>query len=178
MLSTPWLAHASWCLWGALPRWVLVDHTGSTMQQHVINQNHLPPKTAVPHKMQLLFLPLQVWTPYWPWKDTLFSPTALYRDPALRQHPLEFSQKLNAIIYINTQCAAKSGRQDVVRQLVTLLKESNSTLSVHSFGKCDPNMPKAELDKFHEDDTDITRLHKKVDYFRRYKFCIVGSLLM
>lgn len=117
----------------------------------------------------------QVWTPYWPWMDTAFgaaAATAVYRDPALRQPPLRFDQKVNAIIYINTQCAAKSGRQNVIRQLVSLLKASNSTLALHSFGKCDPNMPKADMDKFGEGDTGSTRQGKKLEYFRHYKFCI------
>jgi hypothetical protein len=116
----------------------------------------------------------QVWSPYWSWTDANFSAKAVYSDPALRAPPLHFSKKHHAIIYINTQCAAKSGRQDIIRQLQTLLKASNSTLAVHSFGKCDPNMPPADLNKFQKDDVGSTRQHKKLAYFRRYKFCVVG----
>lgn len=109
--------------------------------------------------------------------DTNFSATDICRDPALRGQPLDFEKKLNAIVYINTQCAAKSGRQDVVRQLQAWLKASNSTLAVHSFGKCDPNMPADELKHFQEGDTGNERLRKKLAYFQRYKFCIVSLLL-
>lgn len=112
--------------------------------------------------------------------DTAFgdaAATAVYRDPALRQPPLQFDKKVNAIIYINTQCSAKSGRQNVVRQLDLLLKASNSTLAVHSFGKCDPNMPKADMDKFRKGDTGNTWRQKKLEYFRNYKFCIVSCTI-
>jgi hypothetical protein len=116
----------------------------------------------------------QVWSPYWSWTDANFTVTAKHRDPALRAPPLQFSKKEHAIIYINTQCSAKSGRQDIIRHLQALLTASNSSLAVHSFGKCDPNMPPAELTKFHTDDVGSTRQHKKLAYFRRYKFCVVG----
>lgn len=116
----------------------------------------------------------QVWSPYWSWTDANFSTTEAYREPALRAPPLQFSRKHHAIIYINTQCAAKSGRQDIIRQLRALLKASNSTLAVHSFGKCDPNMPAAELNEFQKDDVGASRQHKKLAYFRQYKFCVVS----
>lgn len=114
----------------------------------------------------------QVWSPYWSWTDANFTVTAKHRDPALRAPPLQFSKKEHAIIYINTQCSAKSGRQDIIRHLQALLTASNSSLAVHSFGKCDPNMPPAELTKFHTDDVGSTRQQKKLAYFRRYKFCV------
>lgn len=65
-----------------------------------------------------------------------------------------------------------NGRARVMMQLQQLLRESNSSLQLHSYGTCNPNMDPAALDAFRKD----TRPDAKVQLFRQYKFCVVRSL--
>lgn len=90
---------------------------------------------------------------------------------ALLNPPVEFSKKLHAIVYINKNCSPSSQRHEVMRQLQFLLKASNSSLAVHSYGKCDANMDAKGLDFTSQAD----RARKKIQLFQRYKFCVVSG---
>lgn len=119
---------------------------------------------------------MQVWSPYWAWHASVPDLRhTLYTIESLRSVPVPAPQKLNAIAYINSNCGARSGRQDIMRQLQTLLKESSSTLEVHSYGKCDPNVDAAALADFHAPTNLVDRVKKKLETMANYKFCVVSE---
>jgi hypothetical protein len=47
-----------------------------------------------------------------------------------------FEEKEHAIVYINSNCGAVSGRSQIMKQLILL---NNSKVPVHSYGNCDHN---------------------------------------
>jgi hypothetical protein len=103
-------------------------------------------------------------------------PADLHRGLGLQNAPLEFDAKLNAILYVNSNCNALSGRHLVMRQLSALLAARNSSLAIHSYGSCDPTMDAAALAAFNSDSK--SRIRKKLDYFRRAKFCVVRQAVL
>jgi len=80
---------------------------------------------------------LQVQTTYY---NSAYVPLA-----KLQAAPVPFSQKLNAIFYVNSNCKARSGRAQILRTLQQLIKQQNSTLQLHSYGGCDHNVGNASL---------------------------------
>lgn len=93
---------------------------------------------------------------------------------ALRSAPLPAAEKLAAIVYINSNCEARSGRQDVMRQLKALLERSNSRLEVHSYGQCDPNMNDAAIADMQAPAGATAKAQKKLQVFRKYRYCVVS----
>jgi Glycosyltransferase family 10 (fucosyltransferase) C-term len=77
--------------------------------------------------------------------------------------PVPYKDKISALVFLNTNCNAQNGRQDIVRELMTM---NLSFAQVHSYGRCLRNMPVQ---------TGYTGInhHEKIALFRRYKFCIV-----
>jgi hypothetical protein len=117
---------------------------------------------------------LQVWAPYLPifYGDELAKVT---------QRPLPYSNKQNAIIYINSNCGAQSGRHAVLTQLDQLLRSSNSSIRIHSYGGCsthdshaDHGPDAASLAEFRRASSK-DRSPTKLKYFGKYKFCVVGE---
>lgn len=79
-------------------------------------------------------------------------------------------------MYINSNCNTHNGRQRVMRQMQKLLKARNSSLAVHSYGSCDPNMDAAAMAAFNSNSSSAGRVRTKLDYFRRAKYCVVRQL--
>eukprot|EP00775_Hariotina_reticulata_P003361 gene3361-3636_t len=84
--------------------------------------------------------------------------------PQLQAAPLPVEKKLNAILYINSNCKPRSGRQQIMQGFQQLLDQQGSTVELHSYGLCDRNMG----------DKAIKILDKlgKVKLGRYYKFCL------
>jgi alpha-1,3-fucosyltransferase 10 len=74
--------------------------------------------------------------------------------PKLQTPALPFEDKLDAVVYINSNCGAKSGRQQIVDSYIKL----NASIPVHAYGACSNNMKERAADK--------------LAVFRKYKFCI------
>lgn len=55
----------------------------------------------------------------------------------LQTKPVPFEDKQHAVVYINSNCGTSSGRAEIMRHLMAL----NSSVPVHSLGRCDNNMP-------------------------------------
>jgi hypothetical protein len=85
--------------------------------------------------------------------------------PQLQAAPVPVGKKLNAILYINSNCKPLSGRQEIMKGLQRLLDQRGSTVELHSYGMCDRNMGNKAiqvLDKL-----------GKIKLARYYKFCLV-----
>ncbi|GLI70403.1 hypothetical protein VaNZ11_015123 [Volvox africanus] len=76
---------------------------------------------------------------------------------ALFKPPVPFEKKKSALVYVNSNCGAKSGRSEIMREVMGL---NNKAVPTHSWGHCDRNM---EV-KDHSFD--------KVELIRGYKFCV------
>lgn len=119
---------------------------------------------------------LQVWTPYLP---------MMYNNAELqiRQGPLPNNAKRNAIIYINSNCGANSGRHSLLTQLDQLLHSSESSISIHSYGSCTTSgstarggPDAASLSEFRSASWPLSkRKAMKLKYFGKYKFCVVRA---
>jgi len=60
--------------------------------------------------------------------ETLYLDSRYMRLQKLQAAPIPFSQKLDAILYINSNCRAKSKRQLILRSLQDLIKQRASRL--------------------------------------------------
>jgi len=90
------------------------------------------------------------------------------QDLAKLQTPaLPFSEKLNAVLDITSNCKARSRRTDIVQALSKQLVQKNSAVKVHSFGDCNKNMG--------PEDQKALEAEGKAKYARRYKFCLVSA---
>jgi len=76
---------------------------------------------------------------------------------------MPFKEKLNAILYISSNCKTNSHRQDLVPQPAAAAA-AESSLQLHSYGECDRNMGVKELQELAA--IGVTKLG------RRYKFCL------
>jgi hypothetical protein len=85
-----------------------------------------------------------------------------------------FSAKKNAVLYINSNCWTKNGREKIMKELMLATKSSNSSIKVHSYGACDRNMNQQEMEELKNLEKKSGRSAKK-DIARRYKFCVVRS---
>ncbi len=60
----------------------------------------------------------------------------------LKQNPVPFESQVHAIAYVNSNCNPRSGRADIMKQLMQLHASGTSdALPVHALGGCDRNMP-------------------------------------
>lgn len=84
----------------------------------------------------------------------------------LQTPPLPFSDKLNAVLDITSNCDARNRRTDIVRALTKQLEQKNK-VKVHSFGKCNTNMGPEEQKALEAEG--------KVKFAQKYKFCLVSS---
>ncbi|PNW69860.1 hypothetical protein CHLRE_18g749697v5 [Chlamydomonas reinhardtii] len=75
---------------------------------------------------------------------------------ALFKAPVSFEQKKTALVYVNSNCGAKSGRSDIMRRVIALKDQEVPT---HSWGNCDRNM-------------EVTGSFDKMELIRGYKFCV------
>lgn len=90
---------------------------------------------------------------------------------ALMADPIPFKKKRHAIAYVNSKCNPTNGRAAIIRELQQLLQATNSSLRIHSFGECDPNMDAAALAAFRNKTPGPSA---KIELFRQYKFCMVS----
>ncbi|GFR51153.1 hypothetical protein Agub_g13508 [Astrephomene gubernaculifera] len=67
-----------------------------------------------------------------------------------------FEEKKTALVYVNSNCGAKSGRSDIMRQVLGL---NHPTIPTHSYGNCDRNM-------------EVNGHFDKVELISGYKFCV------
>jgi hypothetical protein len=94
--------------------------------------------------------------------------------------PLSFERKRHAIVYINSNCHPRSQRRDAMRGLIAELKHTNSSLQVHSYGRCDNNMDAQSMKEFdalvaesgHKNG--FARYDANIKLFSKYKFCVVS----
>eukprot|EP00775_Hariotina_reticulata_P007304 gene7304-7517_t len=77
----------------------------------------------------------------------------LFKKPAV---PVE--EKQHALVYINSNCGAQSGRTTIMRQMMDL--KDKAKVPVHSYGRCDNNKPWPAGNP------------SKVEVFSKYKFCV------
>ncbi|EFJ51821.1 hypothetical protein VOLCADRAFT_103312 [Volvox carteri f. nagariensis] len=71
--------------------------------------------------------------------------------------PLPFEEKKTALVYVNSNCGAKSGRSEIMRAVIGL---RNPIVPTHSWGHCDRNMPVKDNN------------FNKVELIHGYKFCV------
>ena len=71
-------------------------------------------------------------------------------------HPAHLRE--NALAYVNSNCATRSGRDELVRAMAEVLEPQG--VALRSFGRCLNNMPRS------------ARADTKIDTLRRYKFCV------
>ena len=118
-----------------------------------------------------VLLPAQVWTPFLPF---------FYNTPEqqLRNPPKKYQHKQNAIIYISSNCSPQNGRNELMTQLQHLLLQvSNSSLAIHSYGRCNSNMDPQMLAAFQSTHSKVhSRTAAKKQYMPKYKFCVVSGL--
>lgn len=76
--------------------------------------------------------------------------------PRLFNAPRPFASKKTAIVYVNSNCAARSGRSDIMRQVMAL---KSSAVPTESWGNCDRNV-------------DAPGSFDKVELIKGYKFCV------
>jgi hypothetical protein len=84
----------------------------------------------------------------------------------LQTPPVPFKDKLDAILYVNSNCKDRSNRTRIMQDLQQLLQRSGSTIQLHSFGQCGRNVKDEDLMAFAE--------AGKIKYGRQYKFCVVS----
>eukprot|EP00878_Enallax_costatus_P029156 GHUV01031589.1.p1 GENE.GHUV01031589.1~~GHUV01031589.1.p1 ORF type:complete len:254 (+),score=17.22 GHUV01031589.1:454-1215(+) len=71
---------------------------------------------------------------------------------------LPFKQKEHAVVYVNSNCGASSGRVDIMKQWLDHASKKGK-MQVHSYGRCDRNR-------------EFPANTSKIELFRRYKFCV------
>ncbi|KAG2486258.1 hypothetical protein HYH03_015082 [Edaphochlamys debaryana] len=74
----------------------------------------------------------------------------------LFREPMPFDQKKTALVYVNSNCGAKSGRSEIMRQVMAL---NDPNVPTHSWGNCDRNQQ-------------VTGNFNKVELIHGYKFCV------
>lgn len=75
---------------------------------------------------------------------------------ALFTPPKPFEEKKTGLAYVNSNCAAKSGRSDIMKQVIA---KATAELPVHSYGRCDNNM-------------NLGHDFDKTELIAGYKFCV------
>ncbi|KXZ53018.1 hypothetical protein GPECTOR_8g386 [Gonium pectorale] len=75
---------------------------------------------------------------------------------SLFKAPKPFERKKTALVYVNSNCGAKSGRSDIMRRVIAM---NHSTIPTHSWGNCDRNMH-------------VSGSFDKVKLIEDYKFCV------
>lgn len=96
----------------------------------------------------------------------------------MRQKPTPYSNKQNAVIYINSNCGTNSGRHAVLTQLGQLLQASKNNISIHSYGRCQAHPMHAEeasIAEFHRQQQALPKERGglKLKYMAKYRFCVV-----
>jgi len=76
-----------------------------------------------------------------------------------------FKDKLNAILYISSNCKTNSHRHEIVTSLKEQLQQQKSNLQLHSYGECGRSMGEKELQELSA--IGVAKMG------RRYKFCLV-----
>jgi hypothetical protein len=83
---------------------------------------------------------------------------------------VNFTEKLDAILDVTSSCEALNGRTDMIYNLQQLIKNRpNGTLELHSYGKCNRNVPEEEAKKLEPGPA------AKIALARKYKFCLVRA---
>lgn len=114
-----------------------------------------------------------VWVPYWRFPANSLASSTDEELQLLRTPPIPFQHQLHAIFYVCNTPHSSSGRHGLVEQLQATLKASNSSLAIHSYGTCNPNVDAAANKDFRTDTGQYEKYAKKVAYMRKYRFCLV-----
>jgi len=117
----------------------------------------MEPGTYYPHQNDPKFMNLFDITQYFRWDSDI---PALYSSPYLIEDKLfdpvrvPTPSKITALVYINSNCNALNGRNDIVEQIMDI-----GDIPVHNYGKC--------LNNRHAKENEV-----KEDIISKYKFCI------
>eukprot|EP00201_Polytomella_parva_P004436 CAMPEP_0175076986 /NCGR_PEP_ID=MMETSP0052_2-20121109/23091_1 /TAXON_ID=51329 ORGANISM="Polytomella parva, Strain SAG 63-3" /NCGR_SAMPLE_ID=MMETSP0052_2 /ASSEMBLY_ACC=CAM_ASM_000194 /LENGTH=324 /DNA_ID=CAMNT_0016346305 /DNA_START=675 /DNA_END=1649 /DNA_ORIENTATION=- len=76
----------------------------------------------------------------------------------LFSEPAPLAKKVPAIVYINSNCGAISGRATIMSEMIALGGQGGKNVPVHSYGSCNNNMNK--------------RIGDKISAIHQYKFCV------
>lgn len=95
-------------------------------------------------------------------------PTHMERFQFLQSRKVPFEAKLDAVVFISSNCNPKNDRLVRVQQLQAAL--ANSFLAFHSYGRCLQNMPQ----HVREQVISHTGHPSKLTATSKYKFCIVS----
>jgi hypothetical protein len=117
-----------------------------------------------------------VWAPYWRFPSSSLGSTTEDELQLLRTPPIPFKHKRHAIFHVCNEHSSndRSGRQNLARNLSAHLSAINSSLAVHTYGSCaSANVDAASNADFRTASNHFFRYEKKVDFMRKYKFCLV-----
>lgn len=121
--------------------------------------------------LTLVLLPVQVWAPF-------LSFFYKNQEEQLRTPTKDYQHKQNAIIYISSNCSPQNGRNTLMMQLQDLLQATNSSLAIHSYGRCNPNMDPQTLADFQSTQSNVhSRTAAKKQHMPKYKFCVVSTVV-
>ena len=111
---------------------------------------------------------LQAWTPYLPffgWHTLGALPTPTERLKLLQDEHVPFAKKQHAIFWASSNCFPKNDRITQAGRLLEAL--ANSSLTLHSYGRCFKNVNVTEPLKGHTGHPD------KIKSSGQFNFCLV-----